>query len=522
MPVRELIEEEIQNIVCQECNGPDDEDEMLLCDECDRGWHIFCLDPPLPSVPKGNWTRADCRQKAKQCEMVTGLRHTDLMQQGYGRLEAPVAIDAQRFDPVEQASEMYEHLKEHGFVVVKEVADDKEILKAKKLLWDYLEDWGEGHIDRADPDTWWCDPAWAPNAKDGIIYGRGIGQSEFMWHLRLLPRVRKAFAGLWSHILDQKSSASEAGHCYSHVNCLERSSRYALRSSDAGADEKAEAPQVGLKSSAKYHLRSVEGGGKRRRIKKDAIQGLVTILEREQPATQGIEEDLLVSFDGAGVYRPWRRRRCEPTKGGWYHVDQNFWNVGRQGLACVQGLVSLTDVHEGTGGLVLFPGSHHLFSKLSKMKRVKEEYQDRSEDYVRFHDKDLYRMLVKNKQRRMMPSLVRARAGDMILWDSRVVHAGTPGWIPENLGRGAHADKTGNIGGRTFPELASKWVEPEGELLRVAAYICMMPARCIPRRYTPQYHKGIPQRPPPLGSDPKTASPAPEPGLRPPALHTRN
>lgn len=28
---------------------------MLLCDGCDCGFHIFCLDPPLTSIPKGQW-----------------------------------------------------------------------------------------------------------------------------------------------------------------------------------------------------------------------------------------------------------------------------------------------------------------------------------------------------------------------------------------------------------------------------------------------------------------------------------
>ena len=131
-------------------------------------------------------------------------------------------------------------------------------------------------------------------------------------------------------------------------------------------------------------------------------------------SVENIEQDLLVSFDGAGVYRPWRERG-QPTKGGWYHVDQNYWNVGRRNFACVQGLVTLTDVHEGTGGLVIFPGSHMYFERLSKLKRVRREYEEKSEDYVRFHEKELERLLVKNKEKKMLPSLVRARAGDLIL-----------------------------------------------------------------------------------------------------------
>ena len=36
---------------CEVCAGGDDEDTMLLCDGCDRGFHIACLSPPLTALP---------------------------------------------------------------------------------------------------------------------------------------------------------------------------------------------------------------------------------------------------------------------------------------------------------------------------------------------------------------------------------------------------------------------------------------------------------------------------------------
>ena len=35
---------------------------MLICDTCPRGWHIHCLDPPLPAVPPEDqpWQCPDC------------------------------------------------------------------------------------------------------------------------------------------------------------------------------------------------------------------------------------------------------------------------------------------------------------------------------------------------------------------------------------------------------------------------------------------------------------------------------
>jgi hypothetical protein len=33
---------------------------MLLCERCDKGWHLCCLSPPLERVPPGNWYCSEC------------------------------------------------------------------------------------------------------------------------------------------------------------------------------------------------------------------------------------------------------------------------------------------------------------------------------------------------------------------------------------------------------------------------------------------------------------------------------
>ena len=46
--------------VCGVCKEGGREDLMLLCDVCDRGWHIDCLDPKLPELPEGDWMCQQC------------------------------------------------------------------------------------------------------------------------------------------------------------------------------------------------------------------------------------------------------------------------------------------------------------------------------------------------------------------------------------------------------------------------------------------------------------------------------
>lgn len=41
--------------VCEGCGKPHDESRLLLCDECDISYHTYCLNPPLDTVPQGNW-----------------------------------------------------------------------------------------------------------------------------------------------------------------------------------------------------------------------------------------------------------------------------------------------------------------------------------------------------------------------------------------------------------------------------------------------------------------------------------
>ena len=41
--------------VCEGCGLKHDEANLILCDECDISYHIYCLPTPLESVPSGTW-----------------------------------------------------------------------------------------------------------------------------------------------------------------------------------------------------------------------------------------------------------------------------------------------------------------------------------------------------------------------------------------------------------------------------------------------------------------------------------
>ncbi|XP_013098608.2 serine/arginine repetitive matrix protein 2 [Stomoxys calcitrans] len=45
---------------CEECGRPDREDVMLLCDQCNQGYHMDCLSSPLSEIPEGSWYCDNC------------------------------------------------------------------------------------------------------------------------------------------------------------------------------------------------------------------------------------------------------------------------------------------------------------------------------------------------------------------------------------------------------------------------------------------------------------------------------
>lgn len=51
---------QVDSYVCRICARGDEDDKLLLCDGCDDNYHIFCLLPPLPEIPKGLWRCPKC------------------------------------------------------------------------------------------------------------------------------------------------------------------------------------------------------------------------------------------------------------------------------------------------------------------------------------------------------------------------------------------------------------------------------------------------------------------------------
>lgn len=48
---------------CSICGTSDNDDQLLFCDDCDRGYHMYCLSPPLVTPPEGSWSCKLCMEE---------------------------------------------------------------------------------------------------------------------------------------------------------------------------------------------------------------------------------------------------------------------------------------------------------------------------------------------------------------------------------------------------------------------------------------------------------------------------
>jgi hypothetical protein len=274
--------------------------------------------------------------------------------------ENPDPFNPPRFDSNDPHISTF--FKENGYVVTKNVANKEQQDTAVSLFWDLCER-SQPLIKRNDPKTW-DTSHWVASPSVGIMSGYGIGQSEFLWYARLLPKVRESFSRIWN------------------------------------------------------------------------------------------DDDLLVSYDGCGVFRPPEVNEEWRTSGAWYHIDQNLYN--RPGLHAIQGLVNFFPSGPYDGGFVVVPKSHIMCDEA--FARIPDLCSKKSRDYFRTPEdlefwvearKAISQRDITNKYD-LLPVKLVLEAGDLVLWDSRTIHCSHPAT-------------------RNDPKSA-------GRLKRLAAYVCMTPA----------------------------------------------
>jgi len=144
-------------------------------------------------------------------------------------------------------------------------------------------------------------------------------------------------------------------------------------------------------------------------------------------------QDLATSFDGF-CFMNGKRGFKEQEPLSFVHSDQSPL---RDCLWSVQGLVNLNDCGEDDGGLVIIPESHKAHQQIFK-KFGKEGTES---DWYRFTNKEKKDPVFKNYIK------ICGKAGDFMMWDSRVFHCNTV---------------------------------PTTQNIRACVYICQVPKKMVP------------------------------------------
>eukprot|EP01083_Nonionella_stella_P215232 774838_1 len=207
---------------------------------------------------------------------------------------APYRFDFNNMDKAIQ------YLLDNGYVVMKNILNKSEVEKGKSLFWKFVSEksikWNKN-----DYKTWNVYNI-GGELQNGLIWGKGMGQSEFQWYGRKHPKVLQIFSKLWSHKLFP--------HKKYNIHSLNENEEY-----DTKTDEN---------------------------IKSQTINP---------------NKDLLTSFDGIGLFTPWYlTNEHDRTNSGWYHIDQNV--KAKPGIHTIQSYISYYDQNQSTGSTCLIPKSH--------------------------------------------------------------------------------------------------------------------------------------------------------------------
>ncbi|KAL3524627.1 hypothetical protein ACH5RR_012999 [Cinchona calisaya] len=72
-------DDEYSELGCEECGKGDKEEEILLCDKCDRGYHMDCLRPIMPRVPFGPWYCPSCSDHIRPRPHIRSFSQTKII-----------------------------------------------------------------------------------------------------------------------------------------------------------------------------------------------------------------------------------------------------------------------------------------------------------------------------------------------------------------------------------------------------------------------------------------------------------
>lgn len=83
--------------LCRACLADRDDDKIVLCDGCDHGYHIYCMQPPLSAIPKGKWFCQKCNSGIQRIQRARrnyeNMQNTSKKRTLDGKLKSSEALN---------------------------------------------------------------------------------------------------------------------------------------------------------------------------------------------------------------------------------------------------------------------------------------------------------------------------------------------------------------------------------------------------------------------------------------------
>ena len=93
IPLGELA---FNTLLCTVCQKGENEDSLIICDKCNKGYHLYCLKPSLPSVPSGEWFCSSCQENRKKSyyKNLARYQQSQSLIVDFFKLTRPIAMPA--------------------------------------------------------------------------------------------------------------------------------------------------------------------------------------------------------------------------------------------------------------------------------------------------------------------------------------------------------------------------------------------------------------------------------------------
>ena len=136
-------------------------------------------------------------------------------------------------------------------------------------------------------------------------------------------------------------------------------------------------------------------------------------------------DSMISSMDRVCFVPSTRLKLNKKTELGWMHVDQS--RRGRRGnLECFQGFITLNEIGASEVALEVMKGAHKCHRKFFEERHplnTETELKTKNSDWFKFAAEDIAWY---EKQPNVERTRVHAKAGSLVLWDSRLPHHAMP------------------------------------------------------------------------------------------------